>query len=364
MYSRPQNDEIEVSLFGPGYGESVVLHIGSNQWIIVDSCLDPTSQSPVPLNYLNKIDIKPKDAVKQIVATHWHDDHIRGIAEIFRICERAEFVCSAALQTKEFLALCTAYGIRPQMNSTGIDEFSEILQILDKRSSNSNYVVPKFASSDKVIFKNDFCTITSLSPSDVSLYCAVTELADLIPKKETRKLRLFSQTPNHLAVVLWVKIKNHNILLGSDLEETGKSGTGWSVIVSSTTRPRGKASLFKIPHHGSQTGDSPSVWTELLENNPVAILTPFSRHSLPTKKDISRILSNTSRGYSTSPHSHTVPRKKAKVVEKQIKEVVRNYKQVDYSKGHVRLRAHMNKSLSDWSIDLFDGAVALENFYN
>ncbi len=364
MYNRPKNDEIEVSLFGPGYGESIVLHVGSNQWIVVDSCLDRTSQTPVPLNYLTKIDIKPKEAVKQIIATHWHDDHIRGIADIFRVCEGSEFVCSSALQREELLTLCMAYGSRPQMESTGIDELYEILQLIDQRSSKPSFIAPKLASSDKLIFKNDFCTITSLSPSDVSLFCALTDLADLIPKKKTRKLRLFSQPPNHLAVVLWVETKNHHILLGSDLEETGKSGTGWSVIISSTTRPEGKASLFKIPHHGSETGDYPSIWTELIEDNPVAILTPFSRRHLPTKNDVSRILSNTNKAYSTSPHRRVEPPKKSKVVEKQIKEVVRNYKQVDYSKGHIRLRAQMNKSGSDWSIDLFDGAVALENFYN
>jgi hypothetical protein len=43
------------------------------------------------------------------------------------------------------------------------------------------------------------------------------------------------------------------LLLGADLEETGEEDTGWSVIVASTERPHGKASIFKIPHHGSET---------------------------------------------------------------------------------------------------------------
>ena len=45
----PERSEIEVSLFGPGYGESIVLHLGENLWLIVDSCLDPLTRDPAPL---------------------------------------------------------------------------------------------------------------------------------------------------------------------------------------------------------------------------------------------------------------------------------------------------------------------------
>ena len=36
----PGKNEFEITLFGPGYGESVVLHVGSGAWIVVDSCID------------------------------------------------------------------------------------------------------------------------------------------------------------------------------------------------------------------------------------------------------------------------------------------------------------------------------------
>jgi len=31
-------DELEVSVFGPGYGESLAIHLGLGSWIIIDSC--------------------------------------------------------------------------------------------------------------------------------------------------------------------------------------------------------------------------------------------------------------------------------------------------------------------------------------
>lgn len=41
MYGEPPGaGTLEVTLLGPGYGETVLVHFGSNRWLIVDSCLD------------------------------------------------------------------------------------------------------------------------------------------------------------------------------------------------------------------------------------------------------------------------------------------------------------------------------------
>lgn len=50
----PQNTQLEISLIGTGggYGESVVIHLGYNNWIVVDSCIDPFTKRSIPLDYL------------------------------------------------------------------------------------------------------------------------------------------------------------------------------------------------------------------------------------------------------------------------------------------------------------------------
>ena len=75
-------DQIEVTVIGPGFGESIVIHVGSNQWVVVDSCLDSRTGAPAALTYLNTLGVDPSVGVKLIVASHWHDDHIGGC----RIC--------------------------------------------------------------------------------------------------------------------------------------------------------------------------------------------------------------------------------------------------------------------------------------
>jgi glyoxylase-like metal-dependent hydrolase (beta-lactamase superfamily II) len=87
----PQDDELEISIFGLGYGESILIHLGRQEWMIVDSCIDHASKQPSSLKYLHSIGVDPSESVKLIVATHWHDDHIRGLATIVDTCKVAQY---------------------------------------------------------------------------------------------------------------------------------------------------------------------------------------------------------------------------------------------------------------------------------
>lgn len=363
----PKQNEIEVSVFGPGYGESILIHIGSKEWLVIDSCIDPIANEPVPLIYLRKIGVSPQKHVKQIIASHWHDDHVRGLSKIVNQCRAADFVCSNALRAKEFLTLVQAYGTRSMIDKSGVDEFRDIIRTLeDRKAKLKELTAPKFAIADRILFKNQSCTVTALSPSDKSILLAKQALGNLIPAPDTPKNRLPALTPNHVAVVLWINIGKIDILLGSDLEETRIAGTGWSVIVSSTTRPNSKASLFKIPHHGSKNSDNIDVWDKMLEEQPFAVLTPFTRGktTLPEKDDVLRICSRTDKAYATSGPKTIKSQKRPQVVEKQIREMGIKINQVFYSMGHVRFRTLVSENGSTWKTELFNGAVPLERIHD
>jgi len=63
---------------------------------------------PAALRYLESMGVDPAEAVELIVATHWHDDHIRGMSALVDACARATFCCSGALRQREFLAMVGA----------------------------------------------------------------------------------------------------------------------------------------------------------------------------------------------------------------------------------------------------------------
>ena len=369
----PKSDQIEVSIIGTGYGECVLVHIGNNNWIIIDSCEDPASKQPLPLLYLNKIGVTPETSIKQIVASHWHDDHIRGMSEVVAKSVSAEFVCSNALKTKDFLTIVNAYGTRSMMESSGVDEFFRIIQILAERNKGSETDIFNWAMADKLLYrsiegnekKQISCEIHALSPSNDAITKSLLEISSLMPNDRESKKRVL-RNENYCAIVLWINTGDHCMLLGSDLEESGSKATGWTAIVESERRPTGRASLYKIAHHGSRNGDHSRLWSDLLYDNPLAILTPFvhGKVSLPDAEDIQRIISKTRKAYITAlPRSKKSTTHRPNTVTRSIKEVAGALRYLHSSLGHIRMRLEIGdeEKPENWQVERFGEAVRLKN---
>lgn len=363
----PANDEIEISLFGPGYGESIVVHLGNNDWIVVDSCVGP-DKVPVALSYFHRIGVDPSTAVKQVVATHWHDDHIRGLAHMYSACRSAQFVCSQAIKTTDFVTLCRLHGKRAMVETSGVTEFASIIDTLNERNKIDRAREHlRFASVDKTLWSRPAIggipsvRVVSLSPSDTATVAALNELAKLIPQKNgTPKRRIASPSHNMTSVVLWVEIGGIPLLLGSDLEETNNPRIGWSIIVNSDNRPLTSAHVLKVAHHGSSNADHPGVWEKMLIPSPFALVTPFrnGRVDLPTREDRDRICGRTSNAYVTSARPAKHRKHPNATVEKQIREVVRSIVPVNPPMGQIQLRAKYDNSLK-WSLLLCGAAERL-----
>ena len=351
----PEHDEIEVSLFGPGYGECILLHIGKGNWVIVDSCLNAESH-PSASAYLSSLGLDPAGAVRFVVATHWHDDHIRGMGKLIEICNNATFCCASALCKNEFLAAVGAMESGPvSAAGSGMQEFYKVQSLLAERSSTR-----VFALANRRIFNQDGCEIWSLSPSDEEFDAFIQEIGYLLPEERKTKRRISALTPNRVAVVLLVKIDDIVILLGADLENPG-----WLKILNAHERPSCKASVFKIPHHGAQNAHEERVWKEMLHSKPIAALTPWQRGGkrLPTKSDIKRILSFTSRAYTTASHNvftRKPVRRRSNVVEKTIKETGAKFWHTNLSSGMIRLRRKLG-SRNGWDIQMLGSACKLAN---
>ena len=103
----PAADEIEVTLFGPGYGEAIAVHLGDGSWLLVDSCIDPDSKTPASETYLDQIGVNASH-VRAIVASHWHDDHVRGISRLAARYPAADFVLSGVFNKAEAGAFLAA----------------------------------------------------------------------------------------------------------------------------------------------------------------------------------------------------------------------------------------------------------------
>jgi hypothetical protein len=184
----------------------------------------------------------------------------------------------------------------------------------------------------------------------------------LVFKPRELKYRAIPQPRNHLSVVTWIDIGETAILLGADLEETHAAHSGWSVIVASAERPRGKASVYKVAHHGSANGHNDDVWQEMLVKEPFALLTPWSLGSkLPRVVDVERILALTPNAYSTAQLRRRRVRSRPPAVEKTLKERGIQLRYAEPPTGGVRLRCGSigPGSSRDWNLELLKHACHL-----
>lgn len=359
----PERDEFELTVLGPGYGESVVLHLGLGDWLVVDSCTDEHDRS-APLEYLKSIGVDAATAVTLILASHWHDDHVRGLSELVAASKQSTFTTSAALRNKEFLRLVEAYrgedlGLTSERRN-GLVEMAEVFQMLRERGK--EVWKPAIAARRLWARRGEEPTaeVWSLSPSDHEFHRAIDQFVALNHQSQSSRLLLPHQRrPNDTATVLWVRVGRRVALLGSDLEDHGHAGLGWSAVLSDNERPKEPARYVKVPHHGSKSGDHPGIWSTLAEPRPVTSTTPFVNGSqrLPTDEDVNRILSLVEALYVTGDTSRRSFRHPNPAVRRTMGEVVKDISRRKRAPGRITLRCNATVEEPEERITFADGAV-------
>ena len=347
----PDPAEIEVAMFGPGYGESILVHTGDGEWLVIDSFLDP-DRRPSALAYLERLGHDPAEAIKLIVATHWHDDHIRGMGRLVEAGRSARFCCASVLRRLEFLCMIEGFrGQGPRAAGFGMREVFSVFAHLGQVG-----VSPLWATASRCIYRSSSCEVWSLSPNDEAYTLFLKSLA---PSSETGPgHRSDSLTPNELSVALMVHFDSGvSCLFGADLERRG-----WTALLRDDARPQFKSSVFKVPHHGSANAHLQEVWDELLDPEPIAILAPWRRGggALPRKEDVTRILTRSREGYTTTNATRRAVTRD-RWVKKRLKSVGAHIMPEFGPPGMIRLRRSMTGE-SSWRVNLFGSACHLEDY--
>lgn len=319
---------LEVILLGPGYGESVLINIGDDNWIVIDSCRGRGGR-PAAIEYFEKNEVS-LDNIVLIIATHWHDDHIWGLSELVEQCKNAVFCCGMAFSTVEFHSL--VLGINRKLSlipvRSGVKEIFSIFNIVETRRLLKKNINPdvKYCSADKVIRRFNSTELShgldveiwALSPSDDEVGLFLRNIAPLLPVEGEAACVVKDIKPNQSCTVIQIKVGNVlSMLFGADLEE--KSHNGWSKILASDSRPVTKSTIFKIPHHGSETGHHDQVWEKMIANNAICLITPYSRgHKLPKDTDLNRIVGFSDKTYVTQKSKSNKSLVKSKLVNSQL----------------------------------------------
>ena len=361
--THPNSDEIEITVFGPGYGECIVIHIGSSKWIIIDSCLDDDDE-PAALSYLRSLGVKFERDVVAVIATHWHDDHVQGLSRVVRTCSQARFSLSSALKYSEFLAFLNVHENNPvhKLDRGG----TELLECLNYSRDNKRPIKPLHEDTIVVDFGPDSLAhgkrleLRALSPSGQQYSDFISSIHNFAAAMHGKaKTRLTARNRNDLSVVTLLTVGEEAVLLGADLEEVGSTEKGWRAIVKARRGKEPRASLFKVPHHGSAGAHNSDVWNELLTVSPKSIVTPWKRgnRQLPKDSDRERIRQLSSNAYITSTRNLSVKHRYSRDIVKSIRTSGVKFDTAVYKGGHVTCRWKPSKS--EQHITLHNGAEEL-----
>lgn len=354
-----------MSVFGPGCGECIVLHLGNDEWAVVDSCVDAESKRPVALDYLERLGVEVATKVSLVVATHWHDDHIGGFAALYESCKSAKFACSMALNFEEWTFLVESYRSHVQAGGSGVDELGRVMRELKQRRKKGEVVAPNFCITTRSLRdRRDTlpAKVICLAPSDAAVVTMQVKMRqELLPKVNGRRLRVPALSENDCSVVLAVTVGTAAVLLGADLEERSRPGLGWQVILDGYPGDADRFGGFKIPHHGSITGHHPETWDRLMRPEAWAAVTPFNRQKepLPKPADCARILGMTESAYITAPPGFGKFKHREPAVQRTVQEATLAIGAEPGKQGHVRFRKSAGADSDDWKVELFGHALPL-----
>lgn len=360
MTSLPESTIIEVTLIGTGggYGESVVLHIGNNCWVIVDSCIDPSSKISLPLEYLKSIGVDVSKDVKLIICTHWHDDHILGISQLLAESLLSQFCMARPLDKKKFLRLVGLdyHKAKYESSASSTIELNSCIKIMQDRKLEF-----KNAIQDRILYNSNQNNINSqiiaLSPSDFVVNEYDKEISELITEYGYSNRKIVCQTPNDKSIALLIKINDQRIILGSDLEVGVDNRKGWLCILNESQSIDSKSSLFKIPHHGSISGYHERIWDELVTDNVVANLTPWNRNTqLPKKEMLIKYKKHTDELYITSNSYSNKAKERERSIAKAINRFNDTLREIKYKLGIIRCRIAVEQKNGPWQIKLIGAA--------
>jgi len=295
--------------------------------------------------YLEHLGIKA-DALKAVVISHYDDDHIRGLAELVKSAADAKVITSTAFTSSDFTRLvANVVEDKTRRGRTGADEANEVLNHLLDTGRGLTWALSQ-RSINLEAFQNlshgQTVRFSTLTPSDAEVTNFMSWAASVMPKAGAARRRLPKRERNDVSFVLLVEIGPVNILLGADLEEEDRAETGWTAVLASRAgQPWPRSSLYKVAHHGSETGHHDHVWQEMLTTKPVALLAPWMNGGkiVPDINARRKIISLASEAYTTTTARIPKPPRRERAIEKTIARNTKTFRTAEPVQGLLRARA-------------------------
>jgi len=233
-------------VLGPGTGETVLLRVPSDQWIIIDSFANagrPASDAIVT-DY--------GGSVAALVLTHPHQDHCRGFIELLDDNPAATIGC-----------------IHPRDRTEGTAVPADPIALLKERAKPTYDRIWQEWQSDANRKWETF--------REASLTIGEGLLTSLHPTKPLAASDWTGASPNEISSAMRFQWGEVRLLLGADV-----TNTSWPDIASAYGDLADHQGM-KVPHHASSEAIHSSYGDGARDRKWVA--TPFARQRLPRTDD-------------------------------------------------------------------------------
>lgn len=268
-FVRPAPDEARVVVLGKDAGESIAVHLGNDEWIVVDSFLgewdDGCEVEPAALGYLRALGYDdPGDVVSNVVLTHLHADHCEGIERLVTACSDATLWMPDALPRSRWDDVLNV--VIAEAGATAKTKMHAIASAFRITKETGRFrLIHSYSEIDVAHGK-----VHALSPvGRAAVSARVDEDED---ERDLAKLL----RENATSIVLWVQVGGAAALLGADMDNHQDLGWPAMLVELRNKAELTDAGLVKIAHHGSEASQHREMF-EAWTNQPVGIIAPHRR---------------------------------------------------------------------------------------
>lgn len=356
----PGHHTLEVSIFGPGRGECIVVHVPGGYWFAVDSLRVRSERADaedgkesVAVHYLRLLGAE----LRAFFITHWHEDHAAGAAEVLH----------AFASSLELVGLPGGYGQRELASFVAdlLPDATRFKLVRDLAAVISALDLPSLSRMRRVLLNdgtslappNAAWRLDVLAPSFDDVRAEAATLAQFLPGYVGPQPKSFDV--NSGCAVLRLEVGGRAVMLSSDLDVGSDDRRGWRCIVQNHGT-RLDSVLVKVAHHGSTTAHHPPAWDLLRATHPThAVVTPYPARGgpLPRESQLRRIRALTTTLHVTSPARGKAPTKvgKVKLADTGFLDFVPTKAAHASALGQIRYR--LEPGASDFTIDVFPPAA-------
>lgn len=282
--SKIEKDAVNVIVFGPGFGESIVLYLPHLGWGVIDSCT--YKKNNISLNpALAFLKAQQVSSLAFIILTHPHRDHFQGLGLIIdHFLGRIQRICyysgEGIREYRLFLAK------KHLLSEPGLVELASIFKKFEQAKKAGAHIL-KISERTEILRKSRYgdneVEMIALSPSAESVTRYVQRLHKAIPRKDGDSSgELEDADHNLLASAIFCRVGDACLMLGSDLEIGKNENMGWRGVMLNPDSLDLASQFVKVPHHGSKNAFFEPVWRVFSgKTSPVSVITPYERTSDP-----------------------------------------------------------------------------------